>query len=85
MREVVIASAVRTPIGSFQGALASLGATRLGAIAIKAAVERAGISGEDVDECIMGCVLPAGIGQAPARQAAIFADLLVAVANHESD
>ena len=75
MREVVIASAVRTPIGSFQGAQASVGATQLGAIAIKAAVERAGISGDDVDECIMGCVLPAGVGQAPARQAAIFADL----------
>lgn len=75
MREVVIASAVRTPIGSFQGALSSLGATRLGAIAIKAAVERAGIAGSEVDECIMGCVLPAGVGQAPARQAAIFADL----------
>ena len=75
MREVVIASAVRTPIGSFQGALSSLGATRLGAIAIKAAVERAGIAGSEVDECIMGCVLPAGVGQAPARQAAIFAEL----------
>ncbi len=75
MREVVIASAVRTPIGSFQGALASLSAPKLGATAIKAAVERAGISVEDVDECIMGCVLPAGVGQAPARQAALFAGL----------
>ena len=75
MREVVIASAVRTPIGSFQGALSSLSATQLGAIVIKAAVERAGISGADVDECIMGCVLPAGVGQAPARQAAIFSGL----------
>jgi acetyl-CoA C-acetyltransferase len=75
MIEVVIASAVRTPIGSFQGVLSSIPAPKLGAIAIKAAVERAGIRPEDVDECIMGCVLPAGLGQAPARQAAIFAGL----------
>ncbi|MBJ94158.1 MAG: acetyl-CoA C-acyltransferase [Rickettsiales bacterium] len=75
MREVVLVSAVRTPIGSFQGALAALRAPQLGAVAIKAAVERAGISVDQVDECIMGCVLPAGVGQAPARQAALFAGL----------
>jgi acetyl-CoA C-acetyltransferase len=75
MKEVVIVSAVRTPIGSFQGALSSLSAPQLGAIVIKESVKRAGIKNEDVSEVIMGCVLPAGIGQAPARQAAIFAGL----------
>jgi acetyl-CoA C-acetyltransferase len=75
MKEVVIVSAVRTPIGSFQGELSSLSAPQLGAIAIKEAVKRAGIKNEDVSEVIMGCVLPAGIGQAPARQASIFAGL----------
>ncbi|MFO7564403.1 MAG: thiolase family protein [Enhygromyxa sp.] len=68
-REVVIASAARTPIGSFQGALSSVKATELGAIAIKAALERAGVEGKEVDEVLMGMVLPAGVGQAPARQA----------------
>ena len=72
---IVIASAARTPVGSFQGALSSLPAPQLGSIAIKAAMERAGIKGEDVDECIMGNVLTAGTGQAPARQAAIYAEL----------
>ncbi len=75
MKEVVIVSAVRTPIGSFQGALASLTAPQLGAIAIKEAVSRAGIKPEDVSEVIMGNVLPAGVGQAPARQASIYAGL----------
>ncbi len=75
MTEVVIASAARTPIGSFQGALSTVPGPKLGAVAIKAAVERAGIDPELVDECIMGCVLPAGVGQAPARQAALFAGL----------
>ncbi|MCE1164686.1 MAG: thiolase family protein [Bacteroidetes bacterium] len=75
MKEVVIVSAVRTPIGSFQGALSSVTAPNLGAIAIKEAVSRAGIKPEDVSEVIMGCVLPAGIGQAPARQASIYAGL----------
>ena len=75
MVEVVIASAARTPIGSFQGALSSIPSPKLGAVAIAAAVERAGLSAAAVDECIMGCVLPAGVGQAPARQAAIFAGL----------
>jgi len=68
-REVVIASAVRTPIGAFQGSLAALTAPQLGSIAIQAALARAGIEGKDVQEVLMGCVLPAGQGQAPARQA----------------
>ncbi len=68
-REVVIASAVRTPIGSFQGALASLTATKLGGIAIAEALRRAGVEGREIDEVFMGMVLPAGAGQAPARQA----------------
>jgi acetyl-CoA C-acetyltransferase len=67
--EVVIASAARTPIGSFMGALSSVQATELGATAIKAALERAGVEGKEVDEVLMGMVLPAGAGQAPARQA----------------
>ncbi len=72
---VVIASYARTPMGGFQGALAGASATQLGAAAVKAAVERAGISPEDVEQIFMGCVLPAGLGQAPARQAAIGAGL----------
>ena len=68
-RNVVIASAARTPIGSFLGSLASVPAPKLGSVAIRAALERAGIDGGDVDEVLMGCVLPAGVGQAPARQA----------------
>lgn len=79
MKEVVIVSAVRTPVGSYQGSLSSLKATELGAIAIKEAVKRANIKPEDVSEVIMGCVLPAGLGQAPARQAAIGAGLPVSV------
>lgn len=75
MREVVIVSAVRTPIAAFMGSYASLSAPKLGAVAIKAAVERAGIDGAAIDEVLMGCVLQAGIGQAPARQAAIYAGL----------
>lgn len=75
MKEVVIVSAVRTPVGSYLGSLSSLKATELGAIVIKEAVIRAGIKPEDVSEVIMGCVLPAGLGQAPARQAAIYAGL----------
>ncbi len=74
-REVVIVGAARTPIGAFQGALAKLTAPQLGAVAIKAALERAGVSPDQVSETIMGCVLQAGVGQAPARQAAIFAGL----------
>ena len=72
---VVILSYARTPMGSMQGALADVSATDLGAAAVKAAVERAGISGDAVDRVYMGCVLPAGLGQAPARQAAIKAGL----------
>ncbi|MEZ4426164.1 MAG: beta-ketoacyl synthase N-terminal-like domain-containing protein, partial [Nannocystaceae bacterium] len=67
--EVVIASATRTPIGSFLGSLSGLAAPQLGAVAIRAALARAGVEGKDVDEVLMGCVLPAGVGQAPARQA----------------
>ena len=72
---VYIVSAVRTPIGSFGGSLKDIPATKLGATAIQAAMERAGIQGADVDEVLMGCVLQANIGQAPARQAAKFAGL----------
>lgn len=75
MKEVYIISAVRTPIGSFGGALSTVPATRLGATAIKAAVEKAGIDIKLVNEVFMGCVLQAGLGQAPARQAALFAGL----------
>src|SRR6187200_3202246 len=69
---VYIVSVARTPIGSYLGALASLPAPRLGAVAIRAAVERAGLAPDAIDEVFMGNVLSAGIGQAPARQAAIF-------------
>ncbi|XP_069615243.1 acetyl-CoA acetyltransferase, mitochondrial [Ranitomeya imitator] len=75
LNEVVIASAVRTPVGSFQGSLSSFPATKLGSIAIKAAVERAGIPAEEVNEVYMGNVLQAGQGQAPTRQAALGAGL----------
>ena len=74
-REVVIVSAVRTPIGSFGGSLSTVPATELGAAAIKAAVEKAGVKPEDVNDVIMGCVLSANLGQAPARQASKFAGL----------
>jgi acetyl-CoA C-acetyltransferase len=72
---VVIASYARTPMGSFQGCLTNASATQLGATAVGAAVERAGLKGEAIDRIYMGCVLPAGLGQAPARQAAIKAGL----------
>lgn len=75
MKTVYIVSAVRTPIGSFGGSLKDLSATRLGSIAVKAAVERAGIQPGDVQELLMGCVLQADLGQAPARQVATFAGL----------
>ncbi|HEX3570393.1 MAG TPA: acetyl-CoA C-acetyltransferase [Acidobacteriaceae bacterium] len=71
MQEIVIVSAARTPVGKFQGALSSLAATELGAIVVREAVARAGIDAPLIDECIMGCVLPAGLGQNPARQAAL--------------
>ena len=72
---IVIASAVRTPMGGFQGALKHMSTVNLGAVAIAEAVSRAGIAASDVDEVIMGCVLPAGLGQAPARQATLEAGL----------
>jgi acetyl-CoA C-acetyltransferase len=77
MSDIVIVSAARTPVGSFNGSLSSLPAHELGKIAIQAAVERAGIAAADVDEVIMGQVLQAGQGQGPARQAAINAGLPV--------
>jgi acetyl-CoA C-acetyltransferase len=73
--DVVIASYARTPMGSFQGCLTDASATELGATAVGAAVERAGLKGEAIERIYMGCVLPAGLGQAPARQAAIRAGL----------
>ncbi|EDX82168.1 MAG: acetyl-CoA C-acetyltransferase [Alphaproteobacteria bacterium] len=71
MTEVVIVSAARTPVGSFLGALSALPASKLGEVAIRAALERAGVSGEEVDEVILGHVLQAAAGQGPARQAAV--------------
>lgn len=71
MEEIVIVSAVRTPVGKFQGALSDLSATQLGAIAVREAVARAGVDPASVDECIMGNVVSAGLGQNPARQAAL--------------
>jgi acetyl-CoA C-acetyltransferase len=75
MKEVFIVAAVRTPIGSFGGILADMSATKLGALAIKAALERSGIAPEEVDDVIMGNVVSANLGQAPARQAARYAGL----------
>jgi len=75
MKEVVIVSAVRTPIGSFGGSLKGFSATQLGAIAIKGAVEKAGITADKVQDVLMGCVIQANLGQAPARQASKFAGL----------
>ncbi|MDB5431125.1 MAG: acetyl-CoA C-acyltransferase [Caulobacter sp.] len=76
---VVIASFARTPMGGFQGALTGVKATELGSVAVKAALERAGIAGDAVEQIFMGCVLPAGLGQAPARQAALGAGLPLSV------
>jgi acetyl-CoA C-acetyltransferase len=78
MSDIVIVSGARTPMGGFQGSLASVPAVELGAIAIREAVARAGIAASDVEEVIMGCVLPAGLKQGPARQAALNAGLLSA-------
>jgi acetyl-CoA C-acetyltransferase len=75
MSDIVIVSGARTPMGGFQGSLSSLAAVDLGAAAIRAAVERAGIAPADVQEVIMGCVLPAGLKQGPARQASLNAGL----------
>jgi acetyl-CoA C-acetyltransferase len=71
MKDIVIISAVRTPVGKFQGALKSMTAPQLGALAVKAAVERAGVAPDQIDEVIMGNVVGAGLGQNPARQAAL--------------
>jgi acetyl-CoA C-acetyltransferase len=76
---IVILSYARTPMGGMQGALADVSATDLGAVAVKAAVERSGANGEDFDRAYMGCVLPAGLGQAPARQAMVKAGLPLSV------
>ena len=76
---IVILSTARTPMGSMQGSLSNASATDLGATAVRAAVERAGVDGGDIDRIYMGCVLPAGLGQAPARQAAIKAGLPTSV------
>src|SRR5436853_1743817 len=75
IKEAVIISAVRTPVGKFLGALKSFKATELGAIVVREAVQRAGVKPEDVDEVIMGCVIQAGLGQNPARQAALYGGL----------
>jgi acetyl-CoA C-acetyltransferase len=80
MRDVVIVSAVRTAVGKFQGALCDLSATQLGALVVREAVARAGVVASDIHECIMGCVLPAGLGQNPARQAALGGGLADTVA-----
>ena len=73
--DVVIISGCRTPVGKFQGSLSDLSAPQLGAIVVREAVKRAGVNSDQIDECIMGNVLPAGLGQNPARQAAIFGGL----------
>jgi acetyl-CoA C-acetyltransferase len=79
-KQVIIASAVRTPIGAFQGVFSPVSAPQLGAAAIRGALAAAGIAGADIQEVIMGCVLPAGLGQAPARQAALGAGVPTGVA-----
>src|SRR5256885_17121869 len=73
--QVVIISGCRTPVGKFQGSLSDLSATQLGAIVVREAVKRAGVDPAQVDECIMGNVVSAGLGQNPARQAAIYGGL----------
>jgi acetyl-CoA C-acetyltransferase len=75
MREAIILSAVRTPVGKFQGSLQSFAGPKLGALVVRESMRRAGLSPEQVTDCIMGCVLQAGLGQNPARQAAIFGGL----------
>ena len=75
MQEVVIVSAVRTPVGKFQGSLSPFTAPQLGAMVVREAARRANVANNEVDECILGCVLPAGLGQNPARQAAIYGGL----------
>jgi acetyl-CoA C-acetyltransferase len=80
MEDVVIVAATRTPVGKFQGALSSFAATKLGALVVKEVVQRAGLEPSQIDECIMGNVLAAGLGQNPARQAALFGGLTYEVA-----
>jgi len=80
MEDVVIVAGVRTPVGKFQGALSSFTAPQLGSIVVREAVRRAGLEPAQIDECIMGNVLPAGLGQNPARQAALFGGLPYEVA-----
>ena len=80
MRDVVIVSAVRTAVGKFQGSLNDMTATQLGTAVVREVVSRAGVKPESIDECIMGCVLPAGLGQNPARQAALGGGLADTVA-----
>ena len=80
MRDIVIISGVRTPVGKFQGGLKSFSAPQLGALVVKAAVERAGLDPQQIDEVIMGNVVSAGLGQNPARQAALRGGLLQDVA-----
>ena len=75
IKEVFIVSAVRTPLGSFGGQLADVSATKLGSIAIRGALEKAGVSAEEVQEVLMGNVVSANLGQAPARQAAKMAGI----------
>ena len=75
IRTPVIAAACRTPIGAFKGSLSPLTAPKLGSIVIRETLKRSGINSEEVEEVYMGCAIPAGVGQAPARQAALFADL----------
>jgi acetyl-CoA C-acetyltransferase len=75
MKEVVIVSAARIPVGRFQGSLQSFSAPRLGALAVRETVRRAGVEAAQIDECIMGCVVQAGLGQNPARQAALYGGL----------
>ena len=79
MESAVIVSAVRTPVGSFGGQFKDVPATELGAHAVRAALERVGVSGEEVDEVLLGCVLTAGLGQNPARQVAIGAGISIDV------
>ena len=78
-KEVYVISAVRTPVGSFGGSLKDLSATQLGAAAIKSALEKAGVDANKVNDVLMGCVLQANLGQAPARQASMLAGLPVNV------
>lgn len=75
INDVVIVDAVRTPIGSFQGSLSALSATELGSVAVKSLLARTGVAADRIDEVYMGNVCAAGLGQAPARQAALFAGL----------